>query len=68
LTGKAAVSPQDRDLGQNQMVQTQEMHCVKCGRFLGFQAVVWGLIKIKCPNSNCKEWHTIDIRPDHQID
>jgi len=44
---------------ENQMVQTQEMHCAGCGRFLGLQAIVWGLVKIKCPN--CKEWNTIDV-------
>lgn len=47
------------DIGKNQMVQTQEMHCSGCGRFLGFQAVVWGVVKIKC--SHCKQWNTIDI-------
>jgi phage FluMu protein Com len=46
---------------QHPMVQTQEMHCVGCGRFLGFQAIVWGMVKIKCPT--CKEWNTIDINP-----
>ena len=50
------------DIGHNQMVQTQQMHCVECGRFLGFQAIMWGIIKIKCPN--CKAWHTIDVRPE----
>lgn len=52
-------------LGPGQMVQEQEMHCQGCGRFLGYQAIVWGIIKIKCPN--CKEWNTIDISPDHKI-
>lgn len=52
------------DIGRDQMVQTQEMHCVDCGRFLGFQAIIWGLVKIKCPN--CKAWHTIDIRPTNE--
>jgi len=46
------------------MVQTQEMHCVGCGRFLGFQAIVWGIVRIKCPNSKCKQWNTIDVRPE----
>lgn len=53
------------DIGKKQMVQTQEMHCFNCGRFLGFQAIVWGLVKIKCPN--CKEWTTIDINPEHRV-
>jgi len=51
-----------QDIAENQMVQTQEMHCQGCGRFLGLQAIVWGLVKIKCPN--CKEWNTIAIQPE----
>jgi len=39
------------------------MHCQGCGRFLGLQAIVWGVVKIKCPN--CKKWNTIDISPEH---
>ena len=46
----------------NQMYETQEIHCAGCGRFLGLQAVVWGVVRIKCPN--CKEWNTIDIQPE----
>lgn len=49
----------------NQMVQTQEIRCAGCGRFLGFQAIIWGVVKIKCTNSDCKQWNTIDVRPDH---
>ena len=41
------------------IVQAQEMHCPHCGRFLGYQAIVWGMVKIKC--SKCKEWTTINI-------
>lgn len=51
-------------LHKNQMVETQEIRCPKCGRFLGYQAVIWGLVKLKCSNSKCKEWVTIDIHPD----
>lgn len=50
------------EIGDNQMVIAQEMHCAGCGRFFGYQAIVWGIIKIKCPN--CKEWNTIDITPE----
>jgi phage FluMu protein Com len=57
---------EEREIGQNQMVQAQEMHCFSCGRFLGFQAIVWGMVKIKCPN--CKEWNSIDISPEHNIE
>ncbi len=45
-------------------IPLQEIHCKGCGRFLGFQAIVWGAIKIKCPNSKCKAWNTLDISPE----
>jgi len=48
----------------NHMVATQEIHCASCGRFLGYQAMVYGYLKLKCTNSKCKEWITIDIRPE----
>lgn len=54
--------PHATDFSTNQMVQTQEMHCSSCGRFLGKQAIVWGTIQIKCPN--CKEWTTIEVMPE----
>ena len=53
-----------KKLYKTQMVETQEMRCPKCGRFLGYQAVIWGLVKVKCANSKCREWVTLDIRPD----
>ncbi len=52
----------DEQIAKKQMVQTQEIHCPGCGRFLGLQAIVWGMVKIKCPN--CKEWNTINVAPD----
>lgn len=52
---------QDLKIGVNQMCQTQEIHCGGCGRFLGYQAIMLGVIKLKCPN--CKEWTTIEIMP-----
>ena len=60
----AKLKASNKEIGTNQIVQAQEMHCVGCGRFLGYQAVVWGIVKIKCPN--CKEWNTIDISPEHK--
>jgi len=51
------------DIGEHQMVQTQEFHCSGCGRFLGYQAILWGHVSIKCPN--CKEWNTLDISPQN---
>ena len=49
---------------KGQMVETQDMRCPKCGRFLGWQAVIWGVVKIKCTNSKCKQLVILDIRPD----
>lgn len=57
--------PHQKDIVANQMVQSQEIYCPGCGRFIGYQAIVWGLVKIKCPN--CKEWVTIDVNPNHKI-
>ena len=58
---KGKVGKVNNGLVKSQMVETQEMHCAGCGRFLGLQAIIWGTVKIKCPN--CKEWNTIDITP-----
>ena len=41
-------------------VRTEEFHCSKCGRFLGFQAIVEGTIVVKC--KTCKEWVALDVR------
>ncbi|MFA5401244.1 MAG: hypothetical protein WC359_12425 [Dehalococcoidia bacterium] len=49
------------DLGKR-MVPAQEIRCPGCGRFLGYQAIAWGAVRIKCPN--CKDWVTIDISPE----
>jgi hypothetical protein len=32
-----------------------------CHRFLGYTAIAWGAIRIKCPN--CKRWTLLDISP-----
>lgn len=53
--------PHEKDISANQMVQTQEIHCSSCGRFIGYQAIILGTIKIKCPR--CKEWITIEVMP-----
>lgn len=56
--------PRRRKILKGQMVETQDMRCPKCGRFLGWQAVIWGVVKIKCTNSKCKQLVILDIRPD----
>jgi len=55
-------SPAEDRIGINQMCETQEIHCPKCGRFFGYQAIMLGVVKLKCPN--CKEWTTIEIMPE----
>lgn len=59
---KTLNKPADDRMAKSQMVQTQEIRCPGCGRFLGKQAIVWGLVQLKCPN--CKQWITLDVRPD----
>jgi phage FluMu protein Com len=53
---------EDKKIGLNQMCQTQQIHCGSCGRFLGYQAIMLGVVKLLCPN--CKEWTTIEIVPE----
>lgn len=52
------------DVGNESFIPLQEIRCPGCGRFLGFQAIVWGVVKLKCDNSKCKQWVTIDISPE----
>lgn len=52
------------EVDDKQMIPAQEIYCPGCGRFIGFQAIVWGMVKVKCPNSKCKQWVTIDISPE----
>ena len=49
-------------MGDNQVVEAQEVHCIADGRFLGYQAVVWGLSAFKCPI--CGEFTIIEVNPD----
>lgn len=50
------------DISTDQEIQTRELHCMNCGRFLGYQAIIWGSIKLKCPK--CKEWVSLSITPE----
>jgi len=47
-------------------IPAQEIRCPGCKRFLGYQAIAWGAVKVKCTNSRCKQWVTIDISPEHK--
>ena len=35
-----------------------QIRCIHCGRFLGFEAIIVGIVKIYC--KNCKGWTIID--------
>ena len=52
------------EVNDKQMIPLQEIRCPGCGRFLGYQAIVWGAVKLKCTNSKCKQWVTLDISPE----
>lgn len=66
MPGKPTVAeaPDLRTMTGNQMAELQEVHCAGCGRFLGKQAIIIGIVQIKC--SRCKQWNTIDIMPDQE--
>ena len=62
---KVNTDSNDGDFGLDMggmVVPAQEMRCPGCGRFIGYQAIAWGVIKVKCPN--CKEWLTYDVSPN----
>lgn len=48
------------DMG-NMFVPAQELRCPGCRRFMGYYAIAWGAVKLKCPN--CKQWTILDISP-----
>lgn len=51
-------------IDENYIIPLQEIRCPGCGRFLGYQAIVWGVVKLKCTNSKCKQWVTLDVSPE----
>lgn len=61
------------EVDEKHMIPLQEIHCPKCGRFVGYQAVVWGAVKLPCTNSKCRDvdggktWITIDITPEDGV-
>jgi len=51
------------DMGKS-VIPAKELRCPACGRFIGYEAIAWGAIKLKCPN--CKEWLTFDVSPENK--
>lgn len=47
-------------------IPATELRCPGCKRFLGYVAIAWGAIKIKCPN--CHQWTTLDVSPKEKIE
>lgn len=52
------------EVDKDYIIPLQEIRCPGCGRFLGFQAIAWGAVKLKCTNSKCRQWVTLDISPE----
>lgn len=50
----------DHQVAEGQEAEGQEIRCPGCGRFLGFHAIIRGIVRLLCPN--CKQWLTLDIR------
>lgn len=59
------ISKKEAYEADKELYALQEFHCTACGRFIGYQAIIWGVIKIKCPR--CKEWTIIDITPQNKL-
>jgi len=53
------------DMGKT-FIPAEELRCPGCKRFLGYQAIAWGAIKIKCSNSKCKQWVMLDVSPGNK--
>ncbi len=69
MTGATKKPPAEGDfaLDMGKMyIPAEELRCPGCGRFLGYQAIAWGAIKIKCSNSRCKQWVTLDVSPKNK--
>ena len=67
MRGKIKIDSEEGDFGLDMgkmIVPAQELRCPACTRFIGYQAIAWGAIKLKCPN--CKEWLTYDVSPENK--
>lgn len=40
----------------------RQIRCNRCGRFLGYELVVYGVLQLKCPI--CKNFTEISVLPD----
>lgn len=59
----------DKAMTENAEQQQENMtqiKCAYCGRFLGFHAIVQGLVEILCPK--CKGWTVVSSIPKKTID
>lgn len=43
-----------------------KIKCAYCGRFLGYQAMIQGIVEILCPK--CKGWTVVSSIPKETID
>lgn len=43
-------------------INLKPIHCTRCGRFLGFEMIVVGVVQLKCPK--CKDWTQISNIPE----
>jgi phage FluMu protein Com len=69
MTEPAVNNHNEGDFGLNMgnmVIPARELRCPGCKRFLGYTAIAWGVVKVKCPNSKCKKWVTFDVSPDNK--
>lgn len=54
------------DLEVEDGLDLEPVRCPNCGRFLGYQAIVAGIFRLKC--RKCKLWITIETIPESTLD
>jgi phage FluMu protein Com len=59
---KRDVPPLEMETG----LEMEPVRCPQCGRFLGYQAIVAGAVRIKC--RKCKMWVTAEFMPETDLD
>ncbi len=50
---------------EDEGLEMEKMRCPQCGRFLAYQAIVVGALKVKC--RKCKVWVILEIIPPDVI-